>query len=68
MTVVIIFVALPVKVYALVTMNKQGWLTRSAGSQGGEGQSEASLGGEGQSAVDVGLLPHVPTGAGPADG
>lgn len=54
-TVVIIFVALPIKVYALFTMNKQGWLTRSADSQGGEGQSEASLGGEGQSAASVGL-------------
>lgn len=54
-TVVIIFVALPIKVYALFTMNKQGWLTRSADSQGGEGQSEASLGGEGQSAASLGL-------------
>ncbi|WP_283287560.1 hypothetical protein [Microbacterium sp. IEGM 1404] len=55
-TVVIIFVSLPIKVYALFTMNKQGWLTRSADSQGGEGQSEASLGGEGQSAQSVGLM------------
>lgn len=43
-TVIIIFVALPIKLYALFTMNKQGWLTRTADSQGGEGQSEASLG------------------------
>ncbi|MBB4666147.1 hyaluronan synthase [Microbacterium marinum] len=40
---IIIFIALPIKTYALFTMNKQGWLTRSAGQQGGEGQSEASL-------------------------
>jgi cellulose synthase/poly-beta-1,6-N-acetylglucosamine synthase-like glycosyltransferase len=42
-TAVIAFIAMPVKCYALVTMNKQGWLTRSADSIGGEGQSEASL-------------------------
>ncbi|MFJ6653484.1 glycosyltransferase [Microbacterium sp. NPDC091313] len=42
-TLVTIFIALPIKVYALFTMNKQGWLTRSADTQGGEGQSEASL-------------------------
>lgn len=42
-TAVIILIALPIKVYALFTMNKQGWLTRSADRQGGEGQTEASL-------------------------
>ncbi len=42
---VTILIALPIKVYALFTMNKQGWLTRSATQQGGEGQSEASLDG-----------------------
>jgi cellulose synthase/poly-beta-1,6-N-acetylglucosamine synthase-like glycosyltransferase len=42
-TLVIAFVALPIKAYALVTMNKQGWLTRTADSIGGEGQSESSL-------------------------
>lgn len=36
-------VALPIKLFALFTMNTQGWLTRSADSIGGEGQSEASL-------------------------
>jgi hyaluronan synthase len=40
---VIAFVALPIKVYALVTMNKQGWLTRHSDLTGGEGQDEASL-------------------------
>ena len=42
-TVVVAFVAFPVKLYALVTMNKQGWLTRDTTSIGGEGQAEASL-------------------------
>ena len=42
-TAVVAFIALPIKVYALVTMNKQGWLTRTADSIGGEGQSEASV-------------------------
>lgn len=42
-SVVVAFVALPVKAFALVTMNRQGWLTRSADSVGGEGQSEASV-------------------------
>jgi cellulose synthase/poly-beta-1,6-N-acetylglucosamine synthase-like glycosyltransferase len=40
---VVIFVALPVKMYAFVTMNKQGWLTRHADTVGGDGQSAASL-------------------------
>ncbi|WP_216656443.1 glycosyltransferase [Nocardioides marmotae] len=40
---VILFIAGPVKTYAFFTMNKQGWLTRSADTIGGEGQSEASL-------------------------
>jgi N-acetylglucosaminyltransferase len=41
--VVAIGVALPIKLYALVTMNRQGWLTRSGDRIGGEAQSEASL-------------------------
>jgi cellulose synthase/poly-beta-1,6-N-acetylglucosamine synthase-like glycosyltransferase len=40
---VIAMVALPIKTYALFTMNKQGWLTRRPDLTGGEGQSEASL-------------------------
>lgn len=40
---VVIFIALPVKAYAIVTMNKQGWLTRTADSVGGEGQSASTL-------------------------
>ncbi|KAA1374814.1 glycosyltransferase [Aeromicrobium fastidiosum] len=42
-SVVVAFIALPIKVYALVTMNKQGWLTRTDDSIGGEGQSEKSV-------------------------
>jgi cellulose synthase/poly-beta-1,6-N-acetylglucosamine synthase-like glycosyltransferase len=42
-TFAVMFIAGPVKLYAFLTMNKQGWLTRSADSIGGEGQSEASL-------------------------
>ncbi len=45
-TLVIMFIALPVKTYAFYTMNKQGWLTRSRGEVGGEGQTEASLTGQ----------------------
>jgi hyaluronan synthase len=36
-------VALPVKSYALLTMNVHGWLTRNANQLGGEGQTAASL-------------------------
>jgi N-acetylglucosaminyltransferase len=42
-TLVVIFISLPIKAYALVTMNKQGWLTRSADQIGGEGQSASTL-------------------------
>jgi cellulose synthase/poly-beta-1,6-N-acetylglucosamine synthase-like glycosyltransferase len=42
-TTVIIFVALPIKTYAFLTMNKQGWLTRRADLIGGEAQNAASL-------------------------
>jgi N-acetylglucosaminyltransferase len=42
-TVVVIFISLPIKLYAFFTMNKQGWLTRSATMVGGSGQSAASL-------------------------
>lgn len=39
----VIFIALPIKLLAFVTMNKQGWLTRRAGQVGGDGQASASL-------------------------
>ncbi|RJT80896.1 glycosyltransferase [Arthrobacter cheniae] len=42
-TAVVIFIALPIKIYAFFTMNKQGWLTRHADSTGGDGQTSASL-------------------------
>lgn len=40
---VVVLVALPIKTYALLTMNRQGWLTRSVELVGGEGQSAATL-------------------------
>jgi N-acetylglucosaminyltransferase len=40
---VVIFISLPIKAYAFVTMNKQGWLTRNADQIGGDGQDSASL-------------------------
>ena len=40
---VVIFISLPIKAYALFTMNKQGWLTRHVDQIGGDGQSSASL-------------------------
>lgn len=39
----VILIALPIKVYAFVTMNKQGWLTRSATTVGGDGQTARTL-------------------------
>lgn len=41
-----ITLALPVKLFALITMNRQGWLTRTAQQHGGEGQTSASLVGQ----------------------
>lgn len=41
---VVIFIALPIKLYAFITMNKQGWLTRHANSVGGDGQTVRTLG------------------------
>ena len=40
---VVIVVALPVKTWALLTMNTHGWLTRGSDRVGGEGQDQASL-------------------------
>jgi N-acetylglucosaminyltransferase len=39
----VILLALPIKAFAFVTMNKQGWLTRKAGQIGGDGQDAATL-------------------------
>jgi hyaluronan synthase len=43
MTLVVIMVALPIKFYAFLTMNKQGWLTRGAKQIGGDGQGAETL-------------------------
>lgn len=43
--VVVIMISLPVKLYAFLTMNKQGWLTRTSDRIGGEGQDVGSLAG-----------------------
>jgi N-acetylglucosaminyltransferase len=40
---VVIGISLPIKLYAFLTMNKQGWLTRTEESLGGDGQSAATL-------------------------
>lgn len=45
-----ITLALPVKGLALLTMNRQGWLTRDSAPVGGEGQGSASLAGQAISA------------------
>jgi len=42
----VIVIALPIKLYAFVTMNKQGWLTRHADRVGGDGQTVRTLGAE----------------------
>jgi len=39
----VVFIALPIKLYAFVTMNKQGWLTRHASTIGGDGQTASTL-------------------------
>ena len=40
---VVIGISLPIKLYAFLTMNKQGWLTRTQDSLGGDGQNAATL-------------------------
>lgn len=47
---VVILVALPIKLYAFLTMNKQGWLTRTADQIGGEGQTSRTIVPQGASA------------------
>ncbi len=42
-TVIFILVMIPVKLYALVTMNVQGWITRRADTEVAEGQSSRTL-------------------------
>ncbi|MFC4506353.1 MULTISPECIES: glycosyltransferase family 2 protein [Streptomyces] len=48
---VVIMISLPIKLFAFVTMNKQGWLTRTSDSVGGEGQNSASLSGSTRTAT-----------------
>ncbi|GAA2512452.1 glycosyltransferase family 2 protein [Pilimelia columellifera] len=43
LAVVVILIALPIKLYAFATMNKQGWLTRDPFTVGGEGQNSNTL-------------------------
>jgi hyaluronan synthase len=45
-TLVTIFIALPIKTWAFFSMNRHGWLTRTSARIGGEGQTEASLFGQ----------------------
>jgi N-acetylglucosaminyltransferase len=40
---VVIGISLPIKLYAFFTMNKQGWLTRTSNSIGGQGQTASTL-------------------------
>lgn len=40
---VVVMISLPIKLYAFATMNKQGWLTRTDDSVGGDGQSSETL-------------------------
>ncbi len=42
-TLTVIVIALPLKMYAFITMNKQGWLTRHADRVGGDGQTARTL-------------------------
>ncbi|HAM26751.1 MAG TPA: hyaluronan synthase [Microbacteriaceae bacterium] len=39
----VILIALPIKTFAFITMNKQGWLTRHADTIGGDGQTAKTL-------------------------
>jgi N-acetylglucosaminyltransferase len=40
---VVIVVALPLKTWALLTMNRHGWLTRDSDQIGGEAQNQTTL-------------------------
>ncbi len=62
---VVIFIALPIKLYAFVTMNKQGWLTRTADQIGGEGQTARTIVAQGVPAGAPAVLFEVPPPARP---
>src|SRR5699024_1449635 len=57
---VVILIALPIKAFAFVTMNKQGWLTRSAEAYGGDGQTSGTLEAPAPSAAPVLSAPAAP--------
>ena len=54
LTLTVILVALPIKLYAFLTMNRQGWLTRAADRVGGEAQTATSLSFDADQAAHVG--------------
>jgi cellulose synthase/poly-beta-1,6-N-acetylglucosamine synthase-like glycosyltransferase len=60
---VTILVALPIKAWAFLTMNRHGWLTRRSGQIGGEGQTEASLYAHAPPLVDRELVAGASFGA-----
>jgi hyaluronan synthase len=62
---VVIMISLPIKLYAFVTMNKQGWLTRTSGSMGGEGQTAATLTGGGGTTGPGAMTPGTAPGTAP---
>ncbi|MEV0040393.1 glycosyltransferase family 2 protein [Streptomyces sp. NPDC056909] len=67
---VVIMISLPIKLYAFLTMNKQGWLTRTSTSVGGAGQDSASLINSGRAGAIPGAssMPGgVASGGAPAD-
>jgi cellulose synthase/poly-beta-1,6-N-acetylglucosamine synthase-like glycosyltransferase len=61
-----IVIALPVKLYALATMNVHGWLTRNADQVGGEAQNASSLVLGGLYVGESRRLDREPPGCGPA--
>jgi hyaluronan synthase len=61
LAVVVVMISLPIKLYAFITMNQQGWITRTSNSIGGEGQNAASLaGGRQRRRTSVPAPPVVP--------
>jgi len=56
---VVVLVALPIKTYAILTMNKQGWLTRRKDTVGGEGQSAATLDDGARTPLNHAFLPEA---------
>ncbi|MEU1972019.1 glycosyltransferase [Microbacterium sp. NPDC019599] len=63
----VIFIALPIKLWAFITMNQQGWLTRRASQIGGDGQTTASARGpRGPKPARVPAHARVPAPARPA--